>query len=233
MTATKTVRLVDCRSTGWRLARTLLIVGVSLWLGSVSHVLGGGHIPRSGLALALSLPLIGAVFALTRFTLGFVACLPLLGLDQLAVHGLLMIGSISTGDHTSILGGAPVGTSSAHVGGTDMHQAAGVAHVGMMHSGHALSGGTDSMTMGNGSMPMLLAHVIGTVLAAAVVGAVDATLWVLAVLILPWVARLMGVAPLCRKPAPTGFPDASEALPQRKPRALDPVRGPPLHLAFS
>ncbi len=224
---------MDCRSTGWRLARTLLIVGVSLWLGSVSHVLGGGHIPRSGLALALSLPLIGAVFALTRFTLGFLACLPLLGLGQLAVHGLLMIGSLSTGDHTSILGGAPVGASSAHVGGTNMHQAAGIAHAGMMHSGHVPSGNTDSMAMGHGSMPMLLAHVIGTVLAAAVVGAIDATLWALAVLILPWVARLIGVVPFCCKPASACFPDTSQAPPQRKPRALDPVRGPPLHLAFS
>ncbi|MGK4066576.1 hypothetical protein AB0Y14_11020 [Rothia sp. HC945] len=245
MTTTETAAGVDFRSTGWRLTRTFMLVGVTAWLGSVAHVVGGGHIPRSGLTLALSLPLIGAVFALTRFRLGFWACLPLLGAGQFAVHQLLMLGSAGHGSHASILRGAPAGSSSAH------HDAA-------MHSGHASGGGTssmpaeaqsvdspsmgdmpmstmhtDSMHMDDGSLPMLMAHVVGTLLAAAVVGAVDAALWVLTVLLLPWVARLLRVA-LGVPETTTSCPEGEHLVPRwRKPRAREPVRGPPRFLAFA
>ncbi|MUN55938.1 hypothetical protein GMA10_12090 [Kocuria koreensis] len=254
MTTTETAAGVDFRSTGWRLTRTFMLVGVTAWLGSVSHVVGGGHIPRSGLALALSLPLIGVVFALTRFRLGFSACVPLLGAGQFAVHQLLMLGSASHGSRASILEGAPAGSSSAH------HDAA-------LHSGHASGGGTpsmpaaaspmdspsmgdmpmgtvdmgtmdmdsmhmDSMHMHDGSLPMLVAHVVGTLLAAAVVGAVDAVLWALTVLLLPWVARLLRVA-LGIPESTATCPEGEQLVPRwRKPRAREPVRGPPRYLAF-
>lgn len=220
---------VDVRSTGWRLARTLLMVLVISWLGCVAHVMGGGRIEVSGLSLALSLPLISGIFALTRFRLGPLGCLPVLAAGQFAVHGLLMIGAQGAVHSSSILAGAPVGPSAA----------SGMAHMHGHHAAvdmdatHTMAGGMDGMSMDHGSMPMLVAHILGTLLAMAVLGSVDATLWVLSALVLPWLRRVCLRAIQSRPRMPLA--DAVEALPPRTspPRASDPVRGPPEFLTFS
>lgn len=221
---------VDVRSTGWRLTRTLLVVLVIFWLGCVAHVTGGGRIEISGLSLALSLPLISGVFALTRFRLGPLGCLPVLAAGQFAVHGLLMIGAHGTAPGPRILAGDPVGPSAAASGAAHLHGPH--AAVGM-NAAHTMASGMDGMSMDHGSVPMLVAHIVGTLLAMVVLGSVDATLWILTALVLPWLRRLCLRAIHPRPQMPLAA--AVETVPPRKspPRAFDPVRGPPAFLTLA
>ena len=217
---------VTAGSTGWRLARTLLLVSVTAWLGCFAHVLGGGQLAISGLAVGLSLPLISGVFALTRFRLNTLACLPLLALGQVAVHWLLMIPSSG---QAGILAGSPVGASAAASGEAHarMSGAAGMDHAEMM-AHHSME--TSGMAMDHGSLPMFAAHVLGTIVAAVFLGAVDATIWILATLIVPWIARLTRHLLIPRLRAPLGVTTAFAPPLKKRFHTIIPVRGPPLFL---
>lgn len=219
----------DAASTGWRALKTLGLAGLIAFFGSAAHVAGGGSAPASALFFALLLPLLGACLALSRFRLGFLRSLGTLALGQVYMHLLLSATAHSpaaAGGTTAMGHGA--GAHAGHGGGADPASMMGAAAGSAQHAatGHDMAG------MDHSSPSMLLMHVLGTLVSAAMVASVEAMLWVLAVLILPWIVRLLPLV----LPAPV--PRAvfwRLDLPRISPRVRpsDPPRGPPLLLASS
>ena len=219
----------DTPSAGWRALKTLGLAGLIAFFGSTAHLAGGGTVPASTLFFALLLPLLGACLALSRFRLGFLLSLGALALGQVYMHLVL-----SATARSPAAGGGEAGMGPAHAGhlghgdGVGPSSVVGAAAESAQHamSGHDMAG------MDHSSPSMLLMHVLGTLVSAAMVASVEAMLWVLAVLILPWILRLLPLVLPALAPR-TVFWRLDPPCVSPKVHPADPPRGPPRLLAIS
>ncbi|MCP3426382.1 hypothetical protein NBM05_10305 [Rothia sp. AR01] len=231
-------RVVDPPSAMWRALKALGLAFLILWFGTTAHIAGGGQLSITPWFLALLAPLLGACLALSRHRIGFLGCIFVLAAGQLYLHFLISAASHglrpSEGRPSLISGG---GSMTAFAAQDDARHGAGMTSPGTAGAGlthlHDAAGADPTMAGMDHSAPsMLLMHVLGTVLSAAVVANVEALLWVLTVLILPWIIRLL----------PLSLPRPAPRLifwrlrpPRLRPRVYpaDPPRGPPSLLALS
>ncbi|HRW18186.1 MAG TPA: hypothetical protein P5181_05015 [Dermatophilaceae bacterium] len=160
----------DPRSGAWRLARAVLLAGVTLGLAVPAHAAGGGgSTGPAALLVAALVATLGSIWLTGRVVRPGTA-LGWLALTQLGLHHLL----------TAL---------SADVGPTGHH--AGPAETATV----AASAGAEAS-----SLSMLAAHAVATVLTAAAIGLGDRLLFLLWDLLRPQLPRLDGPRPAVPAP---------------------------------
>lgn len=185
-----------------RQVRSAVLAVVVLALAATAHVLAGGELPTLLVLSGLALGTACATWALTRFRLGRVAILAVLGAGQFLLHQAFEL----------------FGPSSAVA--TTGHDHSAAAMAAQLSSATPMTGMTDSL-------PMVTAHVLATILAALVVAHGERALWAL----LAWCTPLARVLRLVLPPV-TPRPARRVETTARRPRRLDlvrvtPRRGPP------
>jgi hypothetical protein len=196
----------------FHLLRAASMATVILTLASAAHLAGGGQLPAPAILLAvLALTTLGSTTA-TRLRLGFPAMAALLGIGQLALHGLFTaFGSPGAA--------APAGTT-LHAG--HLTAAGFLLPAAPAHAAEAASGPL-----------MLAAHALATLVCALLLAKGEEALWALAAWLRPLAALPRAVAPDAVPPAFASFPTA--AAPRRPWRNLrqDSRRGPPSAVVLS
>ncbi|VXC37989.1 conserved membrane hypothetical protein [Arthrobacter sp. 9AX] len=196
----------------FHLLRASAVATVILTLASGAHVAGGGELPAPGILLAiLALTTLGSTTA-TRLRLGFPAMAALLGIGQLALHGLF-----TAFGPPAAAAPAAAALHASHLTGADL--LAPAVHV---HAPETASGPL-----------MLAAHALATLVCALLLAKGEEALWALAAWLRPLAALPCAVAPGGGPPAFVSFP--SSAAPLRPWRNLrqDSRRGPPSGVVLS
>lgn len=193
-----------------RLARALVLALTTITLAAVAHLLGGGALPSRGVLVVLT-GVVGLVaLVASQHRLGTASIAALLGGGQALLHGTFSTLATSGAD-PAMLG---------HVVGHGHHQQL-VVHASA-HAAHAAGHAAHH----HASVPMLLAHVVATLVTALVLARGERALWLLAGWLAPVVPLLMA------RPADWPRP-ALPTLPTPRPVSADvalvaPRRGPPV-----
>jgi hypothetical protein len=186
-----------------RAARTAVAVLAVLGVSAAAHQLGGGRVPGALALVLLAVLLAPPTWLALGRRLSAPALVTLLGVGQVAVH----------------LGLAAMAPGAGSAGAPHLHDA--------LPTGLAAGSSAAPMApMAGAGGPMLLAHVLATLVLAVVLARAEAALWHVVSSLLPRV-----VAPL-RRPVLLRHA-AAEVAPRPAGRAPVPVggRAPPLVLA--
>ncbi|MFB9377087.1 hypothetical protein ACFFKU_02230 [Kineococcus gynurae] len=165
-----------------RTLRSAVVAVVVVALASAAHLGGGGALPEAFPALAL-LVLVGSVaHLLTRWRMSVPLLLAVLGVGQVSLHQVLMALDPAVARSAAVAAAADLPT-------------------GALAHGHALGAvvlpGAPAVVpgVGAGLDPMLLGHVLATVLTAVVLARGEAALWRLLAWLAPLVVALVPVTP--------------------------------------
>ncbi|GEA87693.1 hypothetical protein CCE01nite_16420 [Cellulomonas cellasea] len=155
-----------------RVARAAVFALLAVLLAAGAHASGGGRVPALGTVLLLWLAVLPVAAVLARRTWGPGALTTALGLLELGLHQALSLGTA----------GAPATAGAAHATGHGGVMTAHVAHGAGPHGdGHASHASATDVASAAGpdhhtGLPMLLGHVVATVLTALVLAHGDALL---------------------------------------------------------
>lgn len=159
---------VPCATAAWHRARTACALVLSLWMGTGSHLLGGGSLPHSWLPLALLVPVATGIGATHRLRLKGPGLFLLLVAGQYAVHCALMLGTAA--------GPGPSATS------TRFHRLHTMAPAGSPGMAEMPGMGHGAWTAVPMSHWMLMMHLAGALATAAALSSVEFVLWLAEVL---------------------------------------------------
>ncbi|WP_258724756.1 hypothetical protein [Cellulomonas sp. NS3] len=162
-----------------RAARAAVFALLAVLLAAGAHAAGGGHVPALGTVLLLWLAVLPVTAALACRTWGPGALTVALGLLELGLHQALSLGSA----------GGPAASGTAHATGHGGVPSAHGAHAGphgdahAAHAGHAATTHASAADVASAAgpehhtgLPMLLGHVVATVLTALLLAHGDALL---------------------------------------------------------
>ncbi|WP_432574782.1 hypothetical protein [Kineococcus sp. SYSU DK005] len=221
--------------------RSAVVTVVVVGLAATAHVAGGGHAPSGPVAGAVVVAVALAVHLLTRWRLSAPGVFALLAGGQWLLHRVFTaLDSARTGPlDAGALNAVPVGRlAHAHAlaAGASWTAAPSAAPHGTVSPavGAVHAAGAAGVEVGPWVLtPMLVAHVVATVLAALVLAGAERALWRLWAWLSPLVVLLL--APL--QPVAGRLPRAPRAALERRPvhevllgRSLL-RRGPPVPLA--
>ena len=188
---------------GWRAVRIAVLGGSSLLLATAAHALGGGVLPSAGVLVVLALLLGLVAVPLTMRRCRLAVLLPVLAVEQLAVHLAL---TAAAGPAQCVPGGLPGGTHHQLLSGCTAGPAG--ATVGSL----------------SGSATMLLGHLVAVAVTAWLLARGEAWLWRIADQIVAITAALLVAAG--HAPA-VAVPVVGDAPGRWRPIAPLPPRGPP------
>jgi len=199
--------------------RAALVASLVLSLAVGAHVLGGGALPDPLILVLTGALVLAGASALARRRLRHRTLLPVLGLGQVVLHGVLAALAVP-GTAAGQLAPTGAGTTGAH--GNHLH--------GLVLPPGSGTGAVDAAVEA-ASTGMVLAHVLATVVTALAAVSADRA-WASAVARLTrlFPALLVLLAGLVADPCPRArrTPAVRTALPRAVVLSTRPRRGPPL-----
>lgn len=221
-----------------RLARAVVVAGTTLGLALGAHLVAGGSAPATPVLLLVAAFLLLACVALAGRRFSLVRLLAMLGLGQVALHGIFSwLGTTACAVLPATLtSGAGQPAAHAHHlpdAALDLSTclAPGVGSASASASADALAHGTHLGSGGPGAVTMLIAHAVATLLVAAVVARGERALWRAAEVLVVCVRGLRLVAVLLVRPGVELVAVLAggqvRALPAPPHLSVAPRRGPP------